>query len=381
MNPVPRVLVVLHDTEMSGAPRVALRIAGLLRASGRDVELATPGEGPAADAARQEGFRVHTVGAPTGSAAALPVLGRARAAAGRVAAIARLALLLRRRRFDLCWAGSTMAYTAVLAAALARVPSIAHIHETLEPTLGNRARIAVLRRCCRALAFVAPSCRRGFGRRPAGQRWRLLPNAIESAPPVGAEERAAVRASLGAAASDVVVLCVAFISPRKGIDVLLEAFRRVLKVAPGTTLWIAGGVSPSNEAHAAALEEDAREEIARGKVRFLGERGDVPALMGASDLFVLPSRNEALPLTILEAMEERRAVVATRVGSVGWLCGEKTALLVAPEDPGALAEALSRLVQDAGEREARGQAGWERGRRRFSPEAQERALAALLRQA
>ncbi len=79
----------------------------------------------------------------------------------------------------------------------------------------------------------------------------------------------------------------------------------------------------------------------------LGTRRDIPVVLRALDLFVLPSRWEAFPLTVLEAMAAGLPVVATAVGGVGEavLAGE-TGLLVPPARPDALAQAIGRLVAD-----------------------------------
>jgi glycosyltransferase involved in cell wall biosynthesis len=81
---------------------------------------------------------------------------------------------------------------------------------------------------------------------------------------------------------------------------------------------------------------------------FLGERSDVPRLLGAADLFVLPSRQEGLPLALMEAVSSGLPVVTTSVGELpnlltsGW-----DAVLVPPEQPEALAQAIQDLADHA----------------------------------
>ncbi len=102
------------------------------------------------------------------------------------------------------------------------------------------------------------------------------------------------------------------------------------------------------------LTERARQLNARGtgvKVNLLGERDDIPSLLGGSDVVVLPSRAEGLPLIVLEAMAASTPVVATAVGGVQELVEDgETGVLVPPGDPARLAEALERLL---GNRELR----------------------------
>src|SRR6202000_2787803 len=81
-------------------------------------------------------------------------------------------------------------------------------------------------------------------------------------------------------------------------------------------------------------------------VLFLEHRGDVPALLAAADVFVLPSRWEGQPLVLQEALRAGTPVVAPRVGGIPALTGQDTALLVPPEDAGALAAAVSAVLAD-----------------------------------
>jgi glycosyltransferase involved in cell wall biosynthesis len=96
-----------------------------------------------------------------------------------------------------------------------------------------------------------------------------------------------------------------------------------------------------------ALEEQVSRLALEEKVHFLGYRGDVPDILGASDLFVLPSRYEAMPVVLLEAMAAGLPCVVTAVGDNSYLIEDGvTGRLVSPEDPTALAEVLEELISD-----------------------------------
>jgi len=98
----------------------------------------------------------------------------------------------------------------------------------------------------------------------------------------------------------------------------------------------------------AALERTTRELGLTGCVTFLGARNDVPELLRSFDAFVLPSRSEGLPLTVLEAMATGLPVVATDVGGVSEAVRDgETGLLVPPGEIRALADALRRVASDA----------------------------------
>jgi glycosyltransferase involved in cell wall biosynthesis len=107
----------------------------------------------------------------------------------------------------------------------------------------------------------------------------------------------------------------------------------------------------------AALEAAA----ATAQVELLGERGDVPEQLAASDVFVLSSRSEGMPMSILEAMAAGLPVVASAVGGIPEIVRDgETGLLVPPGDADALAAALGRLLDDDGLRRRLGAAGRER---------------------
>jgi glycosyltransferase involved in cell wall biosynthesis len=117
------------------------------------------------------------------------------------------------------------------------------------------------------------------------------------------------------------------------------------------------------------LQEVAATILERGlaeRIDLLGNRGDVPDLLASADVFVLSSRSEGFPVSILEAMAAGLPVVATNVGGVAEsVVDGETGLLVPPGDPGALAAALDRVLTDSALRLRLGTAGREQARRHF----------------
>ncbi len=121
---------------------------------------------------------------------------------------------------------------------------------------------------------------------------------------------------------------------------------------------------------AAALREQVERLGLEGRVRLCGERDDVPALLAEADCFVLSSRSEGLPVSILEAMAAELPVVASAVGGVPELVEDgETGFLVPPGDPAALADALRRMLTDAELRRRLGAAGRARVEREFTLDA------------
>ena len=149
------------------------------------------------------------------------------------------------------------------------------------------------------------------------------------------------------------IAMVACLREEKRIDVLISAAPRILSRHPDAEFMIVGDGSCRDGLVALAQKLGVTD-----RVKFLGHRDDVPALLTQADLFVLPSRSEAFPNSIIEAMASGLPVVASAVGGIPELVADgKTGRLVPPGNPAALAGAVLDLL-DAPERaEEFGRAG------------------------
>lgn len=129
--------------------------------------------------------------------------------------------------------------------------------------------------------------------------------------------------------------------PQKGISCFLKAAAMLVKDYRVNFLIVGDGPlrrQLENETVALGLEN---------RVVFAGERDDVPVILSALDIFVLPSLTEGFPLAILEALAAGRPVIATRVGGIPEIIADNhTGLLIKPGDPAELALAVAGLLTD-----------------------------------
>lgn len=173
--------------------------------------------------------------------------------------------------------------------------------------------------------------------------------------------RRRLRAEFGTPGDRPVVIAVSRLVATKGYPELAEAMRAV----PDAELWVVGNRLDSDrgEDMAALLSQSGLD----GRLRLLGYREDVAALLAAADIFVLPSHYEGLPMSVIEAMLTGLPVIASDLpGTREQVVPEATGLLVPPKQTAPLASALARLAGDPDLRARMGQAGRTRALERFN---------------
>jgi len=268
---------------------------------------------------------------------------------GRVdlAAVARLALLLRRRRVDLLHAHDYKTTIMGLpAAALARVPLVANLHgdtaESRAVRLYEWLNYRALRLCRRVVA-VSPQLRERAAAFVAARRLLQIDNGVDTA-----SLRAKVkpgrdlRAEIGVPPGAPLLGMVGRLAPEKAHATMIEALARL--DAPGASphLVIAGDGPLRLETEAAA-----RRHGVAGRVHLLGARTDLADIYAALTLLIQPSLTEGLPLVVLEAATLGVPIVASRVGAIPAVLEDGAAgVLVPAGDVGALAAAVGALLRE-----------------------------------
>jgi glycosyltransferase involved in cell wall biosynthesis len=164
------------------------------------------------------------------------------------------------------------------------------------------------------------------------------------------------------------ILVLARLDPQKGQDVLIDALPRILARIPEARVLFAGHETGCS---VASLKQRARDRGVLSHVEFLGFRSDVRALLQGASVLALPSRWEGFGLVLLEAMDVGRPIVASAVGAIPEVVRDREGgLLVPPDEPEALAEALITVLAEPDRAKAMGEAG----RRRLIESFSERAM-------
>jgi sugar transferase (PEP-CTERM/EpsH1 system associated) len=293
----------------------------------------------------------------------------------------RLVSLLRRLRPSIVHSHNWATFDAVLAARLARVPAVIHGEHGRDMTdpEGRNRRRNWLRRASAPLVdrFVAVSedLRHWLVDDIGLPRPKVVTihNGVDTIRFAPADSTAA-RIALGLPPDELVVGTVGRLDPVKDHATLVRAFAAVARRVRAFLVIVGDGPCRLElERLVAALG------IAR-RVRLLGERADVPAVLDAVDLFVLPSFAEGLSNTLLEAMAMGIPVVVTRVGGNAELVEDgANGAHVPRHDPEALATAMATYLEDANLRSVHGKSSRQRAVEHFGLERMVAAYTALYR--
>lgn len=353
----PRVLFVTTSMMAGGAETQVFLLARELRRRGHDVAVVTMRDAEAYQA------ELAALGIP------LTSLGMRRGVADP-RALLRLAAEVRARRPDVVHSHMVHAnLLARLARLLAPMPvQISTAHNLTEGARWRELAYRLTDPLCTLTTNVCPECVERFVAAGAVPRRKIryLPNGLA----VGAFERderagSEVRRAL-AAGGAFVWLAVGRLEAQKDYPTMLQALAATRRQSVTPLLWVAGA-GPERE----ALE---RQRAALGlpaeQVRFLGHRGDIPALMAGADGYLMSSAWEGLPMVLLEAAVARLPRVATDVGGNGEAVEAGVdGLLVPPRRPDALAEAMLRVMaMPESERARWGRAGRARVERLYAIE-------------
>ncbi len=346
---------VIDSLQVGGTENGLVNVVGALAGELRHTVIAMTATGPLA-ARLPAGVEVVVVGKRPGLDAA---------------ALLRLAGVLRRMRPDIVHSRNWGALDAVPAARLARVRAVVHGEhgrEIADPQ-GLDPRRNRIRRWLAPFVDRYVTVSLDLGRwladtvGIAARKIVTIHNGVDTRR-FGEGDRMAGRAALGVEGDAVVVGTVGRLDPVKDQIGLLDAYAQIRESGLRHLLVLVGDGPCRPDLEARAARPDLR-----GRVRILGERGDVPRLLAGFDVFALPSIAEGISNTVLEAMASGLPLVATRTGGNPELVEEGvTGRLVPVGDRAALAAALGAYLADPHLRTLHGKAGRQRAIDEFSLE-------------
>jgi glycosyltransferase involved in cell wall biosynthesis len=363
-----RVLYVNQTAQISGAERSLLALLSGLDGDPESLVACPPGD--LSEALREGGiettaiagteasFRLHPLHTPRG----LGEIGHSSLQVRRLAS--RLAP-------DLVHANTTRASLLALLARRPRPPVLAHIRDWVPDGRFSRFVLGVIAR--RADAVVANSAyvARQFDGLPLRRPVRVVHNPVdlERFDPARADGPA-VRRQLGIGPEAIVVATVAQLTPWKGQDDAIAALaalpasdRETVLLLVGSAKFAAAGAQFDNPAFERRLHELASELGVAERVRFAGERSDIPDILAATDVLLMPSWREAFGRIAIEAMAMEVPVLATEVGGPAEIVRAGVdGLLLPSREPEAWSRALEPLLASAARRRQMGREGRVRAR-------------------
>jgi glycosyltransferase involved in cell wall biosynthesis len=385
------VLYVNHTATVSGAERSLLL---LLNALPRELNplMATPA-GPLAEAVERLGLPTTRITGTAGSLRPHP-LHTPRALAELAVAAGQVRRAARRHRADVLHANSIRS-GIVLGLARPSAVTVVHVRDCLPPGPLTTATMRLIGATATTIIANSHYTARWVRAASPGASVEVVHNAVdlERFDPARIDRERA-RARIGELAGDraphrLLLGVVAQITPWKGQDTAIEALRLTVEQGIDAQLLLIGSakfVAPStrldNEGFLARLRQRIGQAGLEDRVSWLGEREDVPELMRALDILLLPSREEPFGRALIEAMALGVPVLATNVGGPTEIIADgREGYLLPPEQPQAWASAIGSIARTPGLGEELGRAGRTRVQGAFSVEHHTEAILAAYRRA
>ena len=366
----PAVLFVHGNSELYGADFILLEVVRALKGQVRPI-VALPSEGQLTRILRREGIQVHLTRESVLRRVNFKPKKLPRLFWNMARDISDLKRIIRRENVALVYSNTAAVVTGAIAARLCKIPNLYHIHEILvrPPWLARMITRMVLTNASEVVTVsnAAREHLKKYGRL-GDPSVRVIHNGLDPASYDHVEGVEKIRGEMGAGPENILYGVIGRIHPGKGQPYFIEAARLVADVCPQARFVMVGGTFTGYE----YLLDELRQHIARLNlervVKVLPYRTDVPRLMQALDVFVLPSTGpDSLPTVVLEAMAARRPVIATPTGGAREMVlhGE-TGFLAPSNDVTAFAESMLELARGDEKRRRMGEAGRRRLEECFS---------------
>jgi glycosyltransferase involved in cell wall biosynthesis len=370
------VLLAHASVELYGSDLQLVETAAGCVDAGADVVVVLPGDGPLAERMRDVGARVETLDVPVLRKAHLTPRGIVALGVGTLRALGPMARLIRRVRPDAVLVNTLTIPAWLVAARLAGVAPVCHVHEAeADARWVVRVGLAAPLLLARDVVVNSAAAREVVvSAVPAlGRRTRVVYNGVPGPP-----EAPVSHGGLGAAPGPAHVVLVGRLSPRKGSDVALEAVALLRQTGRDVRLTLCGSVFAGYEWFEDQLRVRAAADDLAGAVDLVGY-ADPWEWFARGDVVVVPSRVEPFGNVAVQAMLAGRPVVASRTQGLAEIVRDgETGLLVRPDDPVALADAIAALLDDPAHASALADAGRRDAAERFGAQRYRAQMGRLL---
>ena len=370
-----KVLNVVLSNYIGGPQIRVLSVAKELRKYGIETIMLSPkGEGDFAQKARNENFKAYQIAlyGPRRS-----VLLNIRSFFTFPLTVFAIAKIINRENIDIVHVNGLLSFHAPMAALLTRKKVVWHLISSLYPKILVLSLVPLIRIMADQIVVVAKT----LGEYYMGSQKKMIENntmIIYECVDVGNFDPLVVskndidelKKEFNMSNHEKIVGCVGNINSVKGYEYFIESASLIKKKLDNVKFLIVGDISnPHKNYYYQKLKSLVGSLEMEHDVIFAGKRYDIPQLLSIFDVFVLPSIAEGTPLVILEAMAMEKPVVATDVGAVSeQVSDDETGIIVPPENPKTMAEAVIYLLENPEERIEIGKRGRKQVKEMFSLE-------------
>ena len=342
-----KILFISHSSEPTGAPLTVYQIVSRLSKDKYETITIFPTEGRLIDYWKSKGLKYHIIYNPEISFSEISILKIPWLILRRICFFISLLVYLARENFDLVFVNSAVNVLSGFASFLLRKKVIWHIQETLPKTLKNRIKGFLIKWISDEIVLDSPTCKTILPNIFKHKNIQVIYNAVEIEKFKFKASKEEFAREIGLSINDKIILFVGFLHKRKGVDILIKSAFEILKHRKDVSFILVGEASESSKKFAKNIKDEVKSNNAEKKIFFPGFRDDIYKWLSIADIFVLPSRNESCPISLIEAMAAGKPIIATPVGCVEELLDYgKAGILVPVESEEELTRAIENLLDD-----------------------------------
>lgn len=366
-----RVLLLHSSSDLYGAGKILLVVTEILQQAGHRPIVVLSGTGPLADALQAQGVQVHLI--PLG------ILRRKYANLSGIwnrlqtlrKAYQSLKQLIQEEKIDLLYTNTTAVLVGAWVQRKLGIKHVWHIHEILPQAWLSRFLGYWIQRTSDAVIVVSDAVAKHWQDYIQPEKIHRIYNGIDYTPYTTINNSNPLRSQLLPAGKNLLVGMIGRVHHWKGQDYFLEIASHLNKQYPNLHFVMVGDAFPGNEYLYERLHQLKEANQLQKLVTDLGYRTDIPDILQALDVFILPSiAPDPFPTVLLEAMASGKPVVATaHGGATEMIEPNQSGMLIPWNDAATAANMMMSLLNDASTRTSMGQAARNRVIKTFSKEA------------